>query len=153
MSDAQDRSVFDVPIVVLDLGRLGDQPAELRCHVADRYRQGVALGVFEERVDGPDADAEILVATDRRTGGGVGFATFYEIDDNRLWIGQIWVEQDRRRQGIALELLDRAIDVARARGFHAVLLGRAEHNTAMLALLEGAGWRVEHVVHSLEVTP
>ncbi len=146
-------AVFDDPIVVLDLGRLGGQASDLRRYVEECYRRGVALGVFQERVDGPDDDAEILVAIDRRTGNRAGFATFYEIDDNRLWVGQLWVDEAWRRRGIALEILDRAIEVARARGFHAVLLGRAETNAPMLALLEGAGWTVDHVVHRIKVTP
>lgn len=144
-------NTFEHPIVVLDLGPLDRQDAELRRHVVDRFRQGVALGVFEDSADGPDGDAELLVAVDRATGGRAGFATFCEINGGRLWIQLLWVEPERRREGIAQELLDRAIDVARARGFSAVLLGRMENNAPMLAVLESAGWKVEHVVHGIEV--
>ncbi len=153
MSTTSIANPFEHTIVVLDLGRLGDQAPDLRRYVEERYRWGVTLGVFQERVDGPDDGAEVLVAIERRTGGRAGFATFYEINDNRLWVGQLWVDEAFRRQGIALEILDRAIDVARARGLDAVLLGRAETNAPMLALLEGAGWKVDHVVHSIKVTP
>lgn len=144
---------FEDPIVVLDLGSLGGQTAELRAWVDSRYHRGVELGVFEARDVTLDPDTELLVAVDRRTLTRTGFATVYEIEGNRLWVAQLWVEEDRRRQGIAIEILDRAIDVARARGHDAVLLGRAEHNAPMLALLEGAGWKVEHVVLSLKVQP
>lgn len=154
MSRAEDSAgVFDDPVRIACLGRLRDQPRELLDHVADRYRQGVALGVFQERVDGPDPGAEMLVATDQRKPGRVvGFATFYEINDNRLWVAQLWVDEDCRRQGIASELIERAFSVAHERILNAVLLGRAQHNIAMAALLEGAGFQVDHIVHSIKVT-
>lgn len=156
--DSDGAAVFDSPVRIACLGRLGDQARELLDHVADRCRQGVAIGVFQERVDGPDPDAEVLVAIDTRqpdTGPRrwMGFATFYEINENRLWVAQLWVDEDCRKQGIATALLDRALDVARERGHDAVLLGRAEHNRPMKSLLERSGWQVDHIVHSLKVTP
>ncbi|HEX3510546.1 MAG TPA: GNAT family N-acetyltransferase [Solirubrobacteraceae bacterium] len=62
----------------------------------------------EEEVDGRDDDAEHLVAVDVATGAVVGTLRLLT-DGATAKIGRVAVARERRREGIALEMLGRAL--------------------------------------------
>ena len=82
-----------------------------------------------------------------------GFAT-YEIDGSVLYIRDIFVIQDARRQGLASQIADQVCDLARAKGC-TVLIGTIDPTThgaheSLLGLL-AYGMRLSHLSGALIV--
>jgi GNAT superfamily N-acetyltransferase len=126
-----------------------DQDPSILALITDRLAVGVRMGVFQAGPDGlrPDSSAILAIDGDKT----VGFATFYEVEGDRLWVHLLWVDEDYRRQGIATDLLQQLEMVAAERGVRSVMLGCMPGNAAMAALLRHEGWPVDHVVYSKPV--
>ena len=80
----------------------------------------------------------ILVA--RANEAPVGFCTSHNDGMGLIWLGWIGVASPWRRQGLAMELLERLLDGASARGAHKVWCDTRVPNVASAAMLEKAGF-------------
>jgi GNAT superfamily N-acetyltransferase len=136
-------------IEIVTLFRIGAD-AQALTFIRDRTRQAQLDGNVDADRPPPGDDSQAAIAV-AESGHWAGFATFYEVNDNRLWLDVLWVEKAWRRAGIAQRLLEAVRQAARERKLRSVLLGRFAGNTPMAALLERAGWPVDHVVHSRKV--
>lgn len=93
----------------------------------------------EEELDEHDAHALHLVALDPQSGGVIGTLRL-TLDQDRAKIGRVAVEREWRRRGVALRMLQLALDAARERGSHQVRLAA---QLDAVALYEKAGFAVE----------
>jgi putative N-acetyltransferase (TIGR04045 family) len=93
----------------------------------------------EEELDEHDAHALHLVALDPQSGGVIGTLRL-ALDQDRAKIGRVAVEREWRRRGVALRMLQLALDAARERGSHQVRLAA---QLDAVALYEKAGFAVE----------
>jgi len=93
----------------------------------------------EEELDEHDAHALHLVALDPQSGGVIGTLRL-ALDRDRAKIGRVAVEREWRRRGVALRMLQLALDAARERGSHQVRLAA---QLDAVALYEKAGFAVE----------
>jgi L-amino acid N-acyltransferase YncA len=59
----------------------------------------------------------------------------------------VYVERERRGQGIGRQLLDRLVDRARAIGFHKMVLAAMPYNAAGIALYSRVGFSRVGVYH------
>lgn len=141
---------YDQPLSIVYLQQLRESP-QLRTFVHDRLRQArLADAIADRQPPGDDCGVAIAVA---RSGHWAGFATFYETTDGRLWLDVLWVEPAWRRRGAGRLLLEAVRQAARSAGLAGVACGHAEHNAPMVALMQRAGWAVDHIVRSIGVTP
>lgn len=132
---------------VVYLDRLGDHP-QARTFVHDRTHQAQLIGVIPADRKPPADDSSIAIAV-APSGHWAGFATFYETSDGRLWLDVLWVEAAWRRRGVGRQLIEAVRTAARSAQLAGVALGHAELNAPMIALMQRAGWKVDHVVRSI----
>jgi predicted GNAT family N-acyltransferase len=93
----------------------------------------------EEEVDGRDDDAEHLVAIDGRGGEVVGTLRLLT-DGATAKIGRVVVARERRREGIALRMLERAVARAAEIGCTRAILAA---QTRATEVYRRAGFEVE----------
>ena len=118
--------------------------------VLDRFRAAQRAGNIPRR-PAPRDDDSVVVARDGET--FAGFATYYPVNDKRLWLDVLWIEPNHRRRGVAVRLLHEVELAAQRRHLRGLLLGHDQNNAAMTALMQHAGWPVDHIVRSKEVRP
>lgn len=99
----------------------------------------------------PDGDSQAVFALTGPENRIGGFATFYEVNERRLWLDILWVEPEYRRLGVGSWLLRRVAETAKAQRLKAVALGHVENNTAMVALMKHDEWPIAHIVRQKEI--
>lgn len=75
-----------------------------------------------------------------------GIATFYAIDDARLWLDVLYVWPDKRGGGVASALIAAVEDYAQSVGIKAVLFGTSIKNAPMTACAARNGYAADHTV-------
>ncbi|MCW3020586.1 MAG: acetyltransferase [Solirubrobacterales bacterium] len=133
-----DRSTMDGREITI---RWAAGPDDLRGAFAVRERvfcdeQGVPR---EDELDEHDEHALHLVALDAESGGVIGTLRLL-LEQDRAKIGRVAVEREWRRRGVALRMLQLALEAARERGSRRVRLAA---QLEAVALYEQAGFAVE----------
>jgi len=118
-------------------------------HVLARYRAAQEAGELPGDADRkpPAADHAIVWCVDAHD--IVGFATFYDVDLERLWLDVLWVDPRHRRRGIAKALLTAVRE--RSSASYRIMLGTDVDNAAMRRLAESFGAR--QTVAQYEIAP
>ena len=138
------------PLSIEYLLRLSDDPrARTFVHHGMRQAQLAGLIPIDRKPPGDDCGVAIAVVP---SGHWPGFATFYETTEGRLWLDVLWVERAWRRRGVGRQLLEAVRQAARLAELAGVACGHAEHNATMIALMQRAGWAVDHIVRSIGAT-
>ena len=103
-----------------------------------------AEAFLEARMDA--GESHVLVAEDGQ-GGLAGFTQLYSLFSSVamepvLILNDLFVDENHRRNGIARQLLDAAVDHARTQGAIRLVLETGVNNSQARALYEKAGWRL-----------
>jgi len=128
-SETEEQTVITLQLVELDAPYVcvwEEDEAEMK-----RYQgyaaQGSSLGAYDE-------------------GKLVGLALTERRDWNRtLWVWEIGVEEEYRRQGIGRRLMDRLIDIAQAEGLRAISFETQNTNVPAIRFYRSVGCEIEAI--------
>lgn len=108
----------------------------------------VPEGVFDNPVDAGQAaafladplhDIVLAYAGDQAVGMATGTVLLHPDKPPAMFVNEVGVREDWQRRGIGRALMERLIEVARARGCKGIWLGTEPDNDAALALYRSMG--------------
>jgi ribosomal protein S18 acetylase RimI-like enzyme len=105
-----------------------------------------------------DPDGRVLVAEDEQTILGYAYVALEPLSWKELrgpagFVHDIAVREDARRSGIAVKLMQAAVEWLRGRGAPRVILWTAAQNAVAQELFTGLGFRKTMVEMTMELTP
>jgi ribosomal protein S18 acetylase RimI-like enzyme len=83
----------------------------------------------------------------------LGFATFYEVGLDRVWLDILYVSPGARRIGLATKLVEAVRGESRRHGCRRILFGTRPSNIAMVALAKRQGFEVESLNYAQDLCP
>lgn len=107
-----------------------------------------ATAAFEKALENPDKNDEFLVAKlEGRVVGFIGIHRFKGEMGEMSHIGEIGiaVHPSHQRMGVATQLLEAGVSLAKTRDFKRLEADTLAHNTAMRRLLEKTGFELEGI--------
>jgi len=134
------------PIDIVTLHRIDADP-RARTFIHDRTRQAQLAGAIPDRAM-PEDDSMATIAV-TPSNHWAGFATWYETNTKQLWLDVLWVDPAWRRRGVAMRLLEAVRQASRQAKLRGVATGHFEGNAPMVALMQRAGWPVDHIVRAI----
>ena len=138
----------------MEILKIDAASAEKLAPLAADFR--VALGSYKGIVSEPNCEAgkaEILeylrlrypVFAAEDAGEPVGYIVC-RVEDSLLWVEQLYVRPDRRREGIASRLFDKAEEIARSLGEETVFNYVHPNNEGVIRFLRSKGYTVLNLI-------
>lgn len=128
--------------------------------VMSAYRASQSAGDFPMDRDDPTGEERVVWATlpeEKHDWSGrvistetvVGFATFYEVSNDRMWLDLLFVAPEHRRRGLARELLLLVRDASIRWGSLRLLFGTGLANLPMNRFADRIGFTEESVTYAM----